>query len=360
MSRLVIVVENPSDWGAYYPSTHVVAARDYLREPPGQQRAHPRHQPVPQLQVPGQRLLRLAAGRGARTSRDPVGAHHQRAAPACAVRPGHRGPEPEAGAGAEGRRARQHRLRHPGVFRADRASAAAGPGAPGVRTVPLPAAAHRVPPRARPGRSARSGRSACTPWTMPRRTPSRRRWSTSPSKVWRKPRARRRYRYDIAMLVNPDEAMPPSNRGALKAFIAAGKQLDVEVDPIGPQRLRAPGRIRRPVHPRDHRHRPPHLPLRASRRAGGHGGDRRSGLDPALHQQDLPARPAGLAQAGRAGHRDPVPRRPGQTRCPARQAGLADRAEDSRRLVLARRGQGRDARGAQADGGRAVQRTARC
>lgn len=54
-------------------------------------------------------------------------------------------------------------------------------------------------------------------------------------KLWRKPRARRRYRYDIAMLVEPDEAMPPSNRKALKAFIAAGKHLGVEVDPIGRQ-----------------------------------------------------------------------------------------------------------------------------
>ena len=31
MSRLVIVVEKPSDWGAFYPSDNVVAAADYLR-----------------------------------------------------------------------------------------------------------------------------------------------------------------------------------------------------------------------------------------------------------------------------------------------------------------------------------------
>ena len=52
-------------------------------------------------------------------------------------------------------------------------------------------------------------------------------------KLWRKPRARKRYRYDIAMLVDPDEAMPPSNKKALKSFIAAGKELGIEVDPIG-------------------------------------------------------------------------------------------------------------------------------
>jgi glutathione synthase/RimK-type ligase-like ATP-grasp enzyme len=52
-------------------------------------------------------------------------------------------------------------------------------------------------------------------------------------KIWRKPRARRRFRYDIAMLVDPNEAMPPSNKKALKHFIEAGKHLGIEVDPIG-------------------------------------------------------------------------------------------------------------------------------
>jgi len=52
-------------------------------------------------------------------------------------------------------------------------------------------------------------------------------------KLWRKPRARRKYRYDLAMLQDPAEAMPPSNRKALKQFIEAGRALDIEVDPIG-------------------------------------------------------------------------------------------------------------------------------
>jgi glutathione synthase/RimK-type ligase-like ATP-grasp enzyme len=52
-------------------------------------------------------------------------------------------------------------------------------------------------------------------------------------KLWRKPRARRQYRYDIAMLVDPNEARPQSNKKALKACIAAGKEIDIEVDPIG-------------------------------------------------------------------------------------------------------------------------------
>ena len=52
-------------------------------------------------------------------------------------------------------------------------------------------------------------------------------------KLWRKPKARRQFRYDIAMLVDSAEQMPPSNKRALKAFIAAGKSLGIEVDPIG-------------------------------------------------------------------------------------------------------------------------------
>ena len=51
-------------------------------------------------------------------------------------------------------------------------------------------------------------------------------------KLWRKPRARKAFRYDIAMLQDPAEEMPPSNKKALKHFIAAGKDLGIEVDPI--------------------------------------------------------------------------------------------------------------------------------
>ncbi len=52
-------------------------------------------------------------------------------------------------------------------------------------------------------------------------------------KLWRKPRARKLYRYDVAMLVDPAELLPPSDKKALKSFVSAGKQLGIEVDPIG-------------------------------------------------------------------------------------------------------------------------------
>lgn len=54
-------------------------------------------------------------------------------------------------------------------------------------------------------------------------------------KVWRKGRARKNARYDLAILVNPEEQMPPSNRGALKKFISAGRQMGIEVELISQQ-----------------------------------------------------------------------------------------------------------------------------
>ena len=54
-------------------------------------------------------------------------------------------------------------------------------------------------------------------------------------KVWRKSRARKAIRYDLAILVNPSEALPPSNLGALKKFISAGRELGIEVELITQQ-----------------------------------------------------------------------------------------------------------------------------
>lgn len=51
-------------------------------------------------------------------------------------------------------------------------------------------------------------------------------------KVWRTPKARRRYRFDLAILVDPQEALPPSNRSALKQFIRAGRRLGIDTSLI--------------------------------------------------------------------------------------------------------------------------------
>jgi glutathione synthase/RimK-type ligase-like ATP-grasp enzyme len=68
-------------------------------------------------------------------------------------------------------------------------------------------------------------------------SPNRRKcfWARCPaylSRRWRQPRARNNYRYDLAMLHNPKEAMPPSNPKALQQFIKIGRECGVNVELI--------------------------------------------------------------------------------------------------------------------------------
>ncbi|MDH5395378.1 MAG: RimK family protein [Gammaproteobacteria bacterium] len=49
---------------------------------------------------------------------------------------------------------------------------------------------------------------------------------------WRIPKQKNSARYDMAILYNPDEKLPPSNMAALRKFIEAGKRLGLEVELI--------------------------------------------------------------------------------------------------------------------------------
>ncbi|WP_271193640.1 RimK family protein [Pseudomonas turukhanskensis] len=51
-------------------------------------------------------------------------------------------------------------------------------------------------------------------------------------KVWRMPRSRRLARYDMAILHDPAESLPPSNAKALESFIRVGKGLGIDVELI--------------------------------------------------------------------------------------------------------------------------------
>ncbi len=51
-------------------------------------------------------------------------------------------------------------------------------------------------------------------------------------KVWRKPSTRKRYRYELAVLINREEKLPPSDNGALRQIIRAGRKLGIDVDLI--------------------------------------------------------------------------------------------------------------------------------
>ena len=50
--------------------------------------------------------------------------------------------------------------------------------------------------------------------------------------VWRKPRLRKTHRYDLAILVNPKEKLPPSDPAALKKFVRIGNQMGINVELI--------------------------------------------------------------------------------------------------------------------------------
>ncbi len=52
------------------------------------------------------------------------------------------------------------------------------------------------------------------------------------SRRWRQPRARLSYRYDLAVLHDPDEDLPPSDAKALQRLVKAGKALGVNVELI--------------------------------------------------------------------------------------------------------------------------------
>ncbi|MCK9395419.1 MAG: RimK family protein [Methylobacter sp.] len=54
-------------------------------------------------------------------------------------------------------------------------------------------------------------------------------------KVWRKGRARKAARFDLAILINPEEQLPPSNMGAIKKFIKIGRELGIEIELITQQ-----------------------------------------------------------------------------------------------------------------------------
>lgn len=50
--------------------------------------------------------------------------------------------------------------------------------------------------------------------------------------IWRKPRQRKTNRYDLAILYDPDEKLPPSDKMALKKFISIGKHMGINVELI--------------------------------------------------------------------------------------------------------------------------------
>jgi glutathione synthase/RimK-type ligase-like ATP-grasp enzyme len=60
-------------------------------------------------------------------------------------------------------------------------------------------------------------------------------FSVFTNKNWKRPKSTQNARFDLAMLVNPEEKFPPSNKASLNLFIQAGHQLGINVEIIGPK-----------------------------------------------------------------------------------------------------------------------------
>ncbi len=56
-------------------------------------------------------------------------------------------------------------------------------------------------------------------------------------KSWRKPGAGKKYRWDIAILTDPGETVPPSNKTAITRFVKAGEKLGMRMQPLSMSEL---------------------------------------------------------------------------------------------------------------------------
>lgn len=72
----------------------------------------------------------------------------------------------------------------------------------------------------------------CTSCVKARKISLPTRSTVSDRKIWRLPRSRRLARYDLAILHDPQEALPPSNAKALDNFVRVGKTLGIDVELI--------------------------------------------------------------------------------------------------------------------------------
>ena len=187
---ILIVVNNPRDWPLDVPGVTVVPARAYLTDPAyGERPLRPGVQPVQVLPLPEPRLLRLAAGRGARPQAAAPRQHHRGPAIAEPGAAAHRGPgraDPEiAGADQVGHVRTQHLLRpqrgepprraEPPAVQPAAGAAAARRFRASRRSSGASAACGRSPPATSRRRTRNSRSQAATEYFMGRRRRTRKR-----------------------------------------------------------------------------------------------------------------------------------------------------------------------------------------
>ena len=337
----LLVVDRQADLSMRIPGATVVRARDYLVA--GRRRVRSRNarrQPLPVRPLPEPGVLRVPSRRGTRSRVVPRDVHARRHALPDSRRArgaGFRGRA--AGAARAARRPHvlaRHHIRHRPEARArcarrrdppSRAGASAARGIhqarrrlAGVARACAVAQRPVPPPARRAGRgldrlplAVAGGRQACRA-----------------QRVGGDPLQRRR----AASAVEPLRAQQVHRRGCVDG--------DARRDP--PQRRDASAaRIRRPVHPRHDQRRPLHLRVRATGVGRGPGGDRRSRVDPQVHEQGVPA---GAPRLPRRGHAAISGGAQAQRRAHRADARAALRAEATGQRILARCVQGRHPRGA--------------
>jgi glutathione synthase/RimK-type ligase-like ATP-grasp enzyme len=57
------------------------------------------------------------------------------------------------------------------------------------------------------------------------------------NKVWRNAKSKRSLRYDLAILVNPEDSMPPSDEAAIRKFVKAARKNDINAEVVGPDSI---------------------------------------------------------------------------------------------------------------------------
>jgi glutathione synthase/RimK-type ligase-like ATP-grasp enzyme len=228
MSRLVIVVEKASDWGSYFPSDNVVTAEDYLREPIDEERAHVINlcRTYKYLGT-GYYVSLLAEARGHKVipSVRTINDLRRRSLYGLDIEDlnGKLGNFLPAG----GRDTTDFGIL---VYFGETSYPALDELARQVfETFPCPILRIEFE-RERVWQISAIKPAGLNSLSDPQEDAFAQALDKFSKKLWRKPRARRKFRFDLAMLAEPAEAMPPSNRRALKHFVEAGAALGIEVD----------------------------------------------------------------------------------------------------------------------------------
>jgi hypothetical protein len=224
MSQHVLLIEQSGDWKPRFPEYPVVCADDYLTQAGVLERIPAAgHQPVSQSSLPERGLLLLAACRGARPQGHSDGAYAAGSVENRSIRwtPRTSIARWRGCWGASGRPAAD-RIRDDGVLRSVCTEVEMQEIAQQLFSMfraPLFKVEFKL---AVSGASMPSSPSRSMPHARTRRRLLRRPRYLSQA-PWRKPSRSRGYKYDLAILQNPDEDLPPSNRTALSRFIRVGR-----------------------------------------------------------------------------------------------------------------------------------------